>query len=270
MHLTTYRLPYKTLINAQIAHVREIHKGLSLYGSPAQIWFVSATFGCAESDGCCKSLNSLQDHLDRFPPEACIIGFEKFYVRVLRKLIKNPERRSKRDLQPRAYVYVDYPGSKCRSVPDGPSLPRDMSDQLPHIHCVMVIPPSLCQAFSNLVPELERIFRQLHSGHQSLDAKLIEFSQLSQVMRYSSKLMRTPDLPTSLRDTDLYTILPKPFGAEHYKKPRWWREEIQIAVIQERRLRKRERARARYKYVYVQTEEKRQTNPAQSANLDSR
>ena len=48
------------------------------------------------------------------PPHRCFVLFERFYVRLLSKLMNNFER--KRWLQPLTYVYIDYPFTKRKKT----------------------------------------------------------------------------------------------------------------------------------------------------------
>jgi hypothetical protein len=99
MNQTTLR--YDLLIENHIEHLnREYHRLITDDILP-QFWFLTTTFVPVESR---------RDDPIPIPPHRCFVFFERFYVRLLSRLINNFER--KRWLQPLTYLYIDYPFTK--------------------------------------------------------------------------------------------------------------------------------------------------------------
>ena len=86
-------------------------------------------------------------------------------------------------------------------------------------------------------------------------------------MFYSSKLLKRP--PMSLRDIDLYTVLPKAKSEPIYVRSDWERE-LEAALKEAKKKRALWSAKRRDLYKYIEgenvaeTETKRQARPAQS------
>jgi hypothetical protein len=125
----------------------------------------------------------------------------------------------KRWLQPLAYAYADYPFTKRRKRFDTLSpMERFRANQFhfclehpetsPHLHAIMLIPLELVDRFKAIAHGLENLFQNLGPANRTLHAvPLQSIDELRDVMFYSSKLLKRP--PISLRDVDLYTVLPK-------------------------------------------------------------
>jgi hypothetical protein len=98
-------LRYDLLIESHLEHLRrEYHRLLTDTILP-QFWFLTLTFVPVEA--------KRDDHIP-IPPHRCFAFFEKFYVRLLSKLMNNFER--KRWLQPLTYLYIDYPFTKRKKT----------------------------------------------------------------------------------------------------------------------------------------------------------
>ena len=139
----------------------------------------------------------------------------------------------KRWLQPLTYLYIDYPFTKRDKTfavlsaieqfrrnqfhfhPEHP-------ETTPHVHAVMLIPPQLVQRFEAVRPNLEALFQSLGPTNRTLHSvPLRTDDELRSVVFYSSKLLKRP--PLSLRDIDLYTVLPKAKSEPVYVKSAWER-----------------------------------------------
>jgi hypothetical protein len=157
------------------------------------------------------------------------LSSSRFYVRLLSRIMNNFGR--KRWLQPLAYVYADYPftkrkktyatlspmeqfrASQFRFCPEHP-------ETSPHLHSVMLIPPELVDRFKAIASELENFFQNLGPANRTLHATpLHSIDELRDVIFYSSKLLKRP--PISLRDVDLYIVLPKAKSEPVYVKSDW-------------------------------------------------
>ena len=217
-------LPYAMLIESHLEHLhREYDRVKTDEGTPPEFWFVTTTF-----------LPFKSKRADYIPikPRRCVELYEKFYVRLLSRLMNNFQR--KRHLQPLTYVYIDFPFTKKKKSyatlspteqfkinPYRYSL--DHPETTPHIHSVMLIPPKLVDRFKTLAPSLESLFENLAFANCTLDASPLKSSHdLRNVMFYSSKLLK--QIPQELRDTDLYTVLPNAKSEPIYTKPEWERE----------------------------------------------
>ena len=206
-----------------VDHLKREYQRLCTDATPPQLWFLTATFVPVEVN---------RDDGLSIPPHRCIEFFERFYVRLLPKLMSNFER--KRWLQPLTYLYIDYPFTKrdktfavlsaieqfrrnqFRFHPEHP-------ETTPHIHAVMLIPPQLVQRFEAVLPNLEFSFQGLGPANRTLHAVPLQTTDaLRNVIFYSSKLLKRP--PAGLRDVDLYTVLPKARSEPVYVKSAWERE----------------------------------------------
>ena len=187
------------------------------------------------------------------PPHRCLVLFERFYVRLLSRLLNNFER--KRWLQPLTYVYIDYPFTKREKTYATLSLMEQFKanpyrfysehpETTPHIHSIMLIAPQLVARFKKIAPELELLFQKMGTANRTLHcAPLQTPGELRDVIFYSSKLLKEPPsvlrglskqqwelrkLPDEPRkrvsDIDLYTVLPKANSEPIYVKANWERE----------------------------------------------
>ena len=87
----------------------------------------------------------------------------------------------------------------------------------------MLIAPRLVARFKAFAPELEGLFQSLGPANCAPHtAPLQTHDDLRHAIFYSSKLLKRP--PRSLRDIDLYTVLPKAKGEPVYVKSDWERE----------------------------------------------
>jgi hypothetical protein len=216
-------LRYELLIENHVGHLTREYRRLCLDAILPQFWFLTLTFVPVEA--------KRDDHLS-IPPHRCLVFFERFYVRLLSRLMNNFGR--KRWLQPLTYVYADYPFTKRKKTyatlspmeqfragqfhfyPEHP-------ETSPHLHSVMLIAPQLVDRFKAIASGLENFFQNLGPANRTLHAVPLQSpDELRDVMFYSSKLLKRP--PISLRDVDLYTVLPKAQGKPVYVKSDWERE----------------------------------------------
>ena len=100
MDQTTLR--YDDLIESHLEHLNQEYRHQLIDDATLrQFWFLTTTFVSVEA--------KRDDHIP-IPPHRCFVFFERFYVRLLSKLMNNFER--KRWLQPLTYAYIDYPFTK--------------------------------------------------------------------------------------------------------------------------------------------------------------
>jgi hypothetical protein len=219
-------LQYQSLVESHVEHLNCEYRRLcadATDANPPQLWFLTATFVPVEA--------KRDDHIP-VPPHRCFEFFERFYVRLLPKLMSNFER--KRWLQPLTYLYVDYPFTKRDKtfavLSAIEQFRRNQShfhpehpETTPHIHAVMLIPPRLVQRFAAVRPNLETLFQSLGPANRTLHAVPLQTDDdLRRVVSYSSKLLRRP--PAGLCGVDLYTVLPKATSEPVYAKAEWERE----------------------------------------------
>jgi hypothetical protein len=272
-HMTQTTLHHDLLIEKHLEHLTSEHHRLRTDTASPQFWFLTVTFVPIET--------KRADHIP-IPPHRCFALFEQFYVRLLSKLMNNFER--KRALQPLAYVYADYPFTKrektyatlssteqfqvnpYRFHPDHP-------ETTCHIHSVMVVAPKLVDRFRAIKPTLERYFQDLNPATRTLHAVPLQSpNELRDVMFYSSKLLRCP--PMSLRDIDLYTVMPKAESEPIYVKSDWERElEAELKEAKKVRALWSAKRRGLYKYIEgencAESETKRQARAAQPSRSGS-
>ena len=245
-------IPYEILIENHIKHLlREVER-LSTSDKQAQLWFLSTTYVPFRSDpdrsnedrnaSTLECRNKSISLLTRYRT----VRFEQFYVRLLRLLIKNFER--KRHLQPLAYVYSDHPSSNhdkgYATLPleekiftNGFRSSLEHPETALHNHAVMVVAPGLIETLVAVAPDLDHTFTSLDPANKSLHAVQIEPAMLRDVMFYSSKFMKHAS--SRLNDTDLYTVLPKGKSEPTFCRQKWERDEIAVAMARERELQKR-------------------------------
>jgi hypothetical protein len=97
-------LRYDLLIENHLEHLTRKYQHLLIDDAILpQFWFLTTTFVPVES--------KQDDHIP-IPPYLCFVFSERFYVRLLSRLMNNFER--KRWLQPLTYLYIDYPFTKVR------------------------------------------------------------------------------------------------------------------------------------------------------------
>ena len=97
-------LRYDHLIENHIEHLKREYHRLWTDAIHPQFWFLTVTFVPVEA--------KRDDH--PIPPHRCFVFFERFYVRLLSKLMNNFQR--KRHLQPLTYAYIDYPFTKRKKT----------------------------------------------------------------------------------------------------------------------------------------------------------
>jgi hypothetical protein len=235
-------LRYDLLIENHLEHLKReyLHQLINDARLP-QFWFLTTTFVPVES--------KRDDHTP-IPPHRCFAFFEKFYVRLLSKLMNNFER--KRWLQPLTYLYIDYPFTKPKKVFVALSpIEQFRANQFHvypehpettcHIHSIMLIAPTLVDRFKAIRPSLANLFKSLGPANCTLHAvPLLSIDELRAVMFYSSKLLKQPasvlgrlskqlweprKFPDEPRRSliDLYTVLPKAKSEPVYVKSDWER-----------------------------------------------
>jgi hypothetical protein len=97
-------------------------------------------------------------------PDRVLREYERFYARLCRLLINNPERPSKRHLLPFAIAFRDDPSTrpnKRRARPSAFSVFSNHPSVAPHVHSLIVIHPRLTDRFLAIVDTLEATWRRI-------------------------------------------------------------------------------------------------------------
>lgn len=129
---------YDSLINRHIDHLSREYDQQSIDGGASQLWCLTFTFPT-------QTEKALSLH-------GCFARVERWYVRLLPRLISNFDR--KRHLQPLMYAYADHPSSKRKKPYASLSLVQKLeangsrnSFSHPetdlHIHAVIAVPAPL-------------------------------------------------------------------------------------------------------------------------------
>lgn len=92
-------------------------------------------------------------------PDRVLPEFERLYVRLCRLLVNNPERPSKRRLLPFALAFRDDPSTRPDKRPDVYDVFFNHPSVAPHVHSIMVVPPSLADRFVEVAGDLEAVWR---------------------------------------------------------------------------------------------------------------
>ena len=232
-------LRYDHLIKNHLEHLKREYEHLIVdCATLPQFWFLTTTFLPVEA--------KRDDHIP-IPPHRCIVFFERFYVRLLSRLMNNFQRKGQRPLQPLTYLYIDYPFTKREKTYAALS-PIDWFFANPfhfypehpettcHIHSVMLVAPQLVDRFEAIRPSLATLFQNLGTANCTLHtAPLQTHDDLRRAMFYSSKLLKELSKRLlepcklyepwkSLSDIDLYTVLPKAKSEPVYAKSEWEHE----------------------------------------------
>jgi hypothetical protein len=162
--------------------------------------------------------------------------FSRFYVRLTRLLIKNPERPFKRDLLPFTVAWRDDPSTRPAKYQSRPSTFSNHPGVAPHVHALTIIHPSVAQSFLDIAGSLESTWQGIpigsapdHSGsprhrNRTLHADTGLAEEIRNLMRrgsavdlaavrnkvraciaYASKLERRPGSDQSV---DVFAVLP--------------------------------------------------------------
>ena len=234
-------VPYDHLAETHLEHLTREYRHLLIdTAALPQFWFLTVTFIPVEA--------KRDDHIP-IPPRRCFGFLERFYVRLLSRLMNNFER--KRHRQPLTYAYIDYPITK-RNKTFATLSPMEQfranrfhfhaehPERTPHIHSIMLIAPQLVTRFKAIAPQLECLVQSLGTANCTLHIEPLQTNDdLRRAIFYSSKLLKRP--PRSLRDIDLYTVLPKAQSEPIYVKSDWERE-LEVALKESARDRLRIRS----------------------------
>jgi hypothetical protein len=203
-------LRYDQLIESHIDHLKRKCRDLHIDDATLpQFWFLTVTFLPVEAK---------RDDPFPIPPHRCIVLFERFYVRLLSRLMNNFER--KRSLQPLTYLYVDYPFTKRKKtyatlspIEQFLANPFHFYPEHPettcHIHSIMLVAPQLVERFEVVRASLPNLFQGLGPANCTLHAaRLQSHDDLRRAIFYSSKLLKEP--PGVLRQlSKRYRMPPK-------------------------------------------------------------
>ena len=162
MDQTTLR--YDHLIEKHLEHLKCKYRHLLIDDATfPQFWFLTV-------NSCLLKRSEMTTV--PIPPHRCFVLFERFYVRLLSRLMNNCER--KRSLQPLTFLYIDYPLTKREKTfatlspieqfranqfhfyPEHP-------ETTPHIHAIMLVAPQLVERFEAIRPSLANLFQSFWS-----------------------------------------------------------------------------------------------------------
>jgi hypothetical protein len=97
-------------------------------------------------------------------PGQVLREYERFYARLCRLLMCNPERPSKRHLLPFALAFRDDPSTrpdKYRHRPSARAVFSNHPSVAPHVHSLVVVHPTLADRFLEVVSSLEATWRRV-------------------------------------------------------------------------------------------------------------
>jgi hypothetical protein len=97
-------------------------------------------------------------------PDQVLREYERFYARLCRLLMCNPDRPSKRSLLPFAIAFRDDPSTRPRKHRDRPSAFAVFSNHpsvAPHVHSVVIIHPTLVDRFLEIAGTLQATWRRI-------------------------------------------------------------------------------------------------------------
>jgi hypothetical protein len=102
--------------------------------------------------------------LGSIAPDQVLREYERFYARLCRLLMCNPERPSKRRLLPFAVAFRDDPSTrpdKYRRRPTVYDIFFNHPSVAPHVHSLIVVHPGLADRFLSIVDELQATWRRI-------------------------------------------------------------------------------------------------------------
>jgi hypothetical protein len=97
-------------------------------------------------------------------PDRVLPEYERFYARLCRLLMCNPDRPSKRHLLPFSIAFRDDPSTRPGKHRDRPSAFAVFSNHpsvAPHVHSLVVVHPTLVDRFLGIVDALEETWRRI-------------------------------------------------------------------------------------------------------------
>jgi len=126
-------------------------------------------------------------------PNRVLIEFERFYVRLCRLLMNNPDRASKRPLLPFALAFRDDPSTRPDKHPSAHDVFFNHPSVAPHVHSLIVIHPTLSDRFRMIADSLEATWRQIPSMTAgSMPAAFRSLSRPIDQPRYDNRSLHIP------------------------------------------------------------------------------
>ena len=126
-------------------------------------------------------------------PNRVLIEFERFYVRLCRLLMNNPDRASKRPLLPFALAFRDDPSTRPDKPPSAHHVFFNHPAAAPHVHSLIVIHPTLSDRFRMTADTLEATWRQIPSvAVGSMPAVFRSLSRPLDQPRYLNRSLHIP------------------------------------------------------------------------------
>jgi len=168
--------------------------------------------------------------------------FHRLYVRLLRRLLKGRFNRPKNfHLQPVALVFLDVDASlkeEQRSIigPDSPLYPlllpemrarsRIASAQVPHLHCLIMVPGEVRTRFNGLMDDPKTFWRSIADQYRGAedsqvplrtsDTQRVLRGEVFETLNYASKFLK--NAPGRQDTTDLWRIWPTALDERMRKK----------------------------------------------------
>ena len=147
--------------------------------------------------------------------------FDQFYRHLCSRILGNNWHvASRRHLQPLTWAWIDVgTGSDVALSPCGRRsrywssvgdvLPRGDLEDLPHIHCVMLVHPDVVGAFRQLLrgSGLDGLLTEFSSHVRDVHAQLIASPDIKRVVRYCAKYLRRSG--GNVHASDLYNVWPR-------------------------------------------------------------
>jgi hypothetical protein len=95
-------------------------------------------------------------------PDRILLGFERLYVRICRRLVNNPDRPSKRHLLPFVIAFRDDPSTRRdKKHRRAASLLSTHPSVAEHVHSIMVVHPALADRFLEIAGDLQGVWRSI-------------------------------------------------------------------------------------------------------------
>jgi hypothetical protein len=146
-------------------------------------------------------------------PDQVLREYERFYARLCRLLMCNPDRPSKRHLLPFSIAFRDDPSTRPGKHRDRPSAFAVLSNHpsvAPHVHSVLVVHPTLVDRFMEIVGTLEETWRRI-------PIRTADPTSAHDAPRFVNRTLRA-DVPFALRIREL--MIADPVGSRSQVRAR--------------------------------------------------
>ena len=142
-------------------------------------------------------------------PDRVLREYERFYARLCRLLLNNPERPSKRHLLPFAIAFRDDPATrpdKHRARPSAFAVFSNHPSVAPHVHSLIVIHPRLTDRFLTIADTLQETWRRIPVQASDVTSSAVHcLSRPTDRAVYANRTLHA-DVPFALRIRELMTL----------------------------------------------------------------